>query len=239
MERRGATSFAGVEPHRTHRLYSIIRKPVLRSPGRGLSIRLPHGISSPAWTFRTESHDPMNRLHRALLAGIVLLAGCSSSPPAPESPVERCHTSIRMKKLVTYLPPGYWEGSAERYLQRRYPRGVPEDYVAIDAEGAQASLQALRLDGATLAVIQGPGASLHAGMPGARTPTSGFRVLRRMDCGWLELTARVLPPRVSPGSVSRMNQDGTVFVSTRTGNMAMRFDGTRFIPIAGQNTAGH
>jgi hypothetical protein len=155
---------------------------------------------------------------------MVLLAGCSSAPPAPESSVERCYTNIRMKNLAADLPPGYWERSPERYLQRRYPRGVPEDYVALDADGAQASLQALRLDGATLAVIQG----------GSRSTTSGFRVLRRMDCGWLELTTRVLPSRVSPGSVSGMNQDGTVIASTRTGNLPMRFDGTRFVPFTSQ-----
>lgn len=171
------------------------------------------------------------KLRRALLPCMVLLAGCTHPGPVPESSgsVERWYTKISMKNLVADLPPGYWEGSPEHFLQSRYPRGVPNNYVAVDAKGAQASIQALRLDGATLAVIQ---------RSDERSPTSGFRVLRRMDCGWMELTTRVLPPRVSPGSVSRLTPDGSVVVSTRRGDKMMRFDGTRFVQLAGQNTAG-
>lgn len=146
-----------------------------------------------------------------------------------------------MMKLLLALDAGeYWEAS-EAYrpemIRKQNPKGVPENYIELEGQGAQINITALRLDGSTLAVAAGSPV-MRAFSDGAHPMGYYLRVLRRTPEGWQDLTEAVFPYSTPPhGSVS-LYPDNTLVSrdESRKHSKIYRFNGQRFVRVSKSGT---
>ena len=140
-----------------------------------------------------------------------------------------------MAEMLPALSNAYWEINPEHragFIAEQFPSGVPDDYVNLVGAGAQADIQALRLDRCTVAVVSGTQRHMRFA-DGDHQIGFTIEILRRTDNGWQDLTSAVFPFPVPPHGNIELNPDGTVLVSDehRKGSQKFRFDGKQFVKV--------
>jgi len=139
-----------------------------------------------------------------------------------------------MADMLLALPLKYWESPPHRtMLVKKFPKGVPEDFVSISTGGAQNDFDVLRLNGSIVAITVGDGEN-----PDYATTINAkgrnLEVLRRSVSGWDDITSAVLPRSIRPNEVAKVYPDRRLVVSDARGTAVAtwRYDGTAFIPNA-------
>ena len=181
---------------------------------------------------------PLRAKAAAILRFVVILVlvpalcgGCASSARLG-APLPAATGKYRMAEMLPALSNDYWEINPEHragFIAEQFPKGMPDDFVSIEGSGAQADIQALRLDPCTVAIVSGTQRHMRFA-DGDHQIGFTIEILRRTDDGWQDLTPAVFPFPVPPHGNIELNADGTVLVSDehRKASQKFRFDGERF-----------
>lgn len=184
----------------------------------------------------------MNRSLLFVISGAFVLCGCSQQGPLPAGRPDEAKstgeeakfgtrsrgisTQSAMRDLVLALPEIWGDVSpkfAESLLDKQYPKGLPEDFVAVEGEGLMASFTVARLESDLVSV------AYHWDLAGEHDEV---RVLRRTPDGWKDLTPILFPDPVSKDEEVKVRgtRGGTISVQLKFGEPSLRYewDGTRY-----------
>ena len=144
---------------------------------------------------------PLRAKAAAILRFVVILVlvpalcgGCASSARLG-APLPAATGKYRMAEMLPALSNDYWEINPEHragFIAEQFPKGMPDDFVSIEGSGAQADIQALRLDPCTLAIVSGTQRHMRFA-DGDHQIGFTIEILRRTDDGWQDLTPAVFP----------------------------------------------
>ena len=165
----------------------------------------------------------------------VLLASCTTPRRISDTlidyeaaghPKERIRDAYTMRDLICALDNSFWElhpTGRGSWVDEHYPSGVPEDFIVLPESGAQCALIATRLDKDLLAVVSN--SELVDG-------SSSIRVVRRIRGGWVELTQRAFPYRVTRDARIEAKRDKSIVVRHTTSGASERYvwRGSQFVP---------
>jgi hypothetical protein len=125
-----------------------------------------------------------------------------------------------MRDLVPALP-DVWGDARPKFagslLDKQYPKGLPEDFVAVEGQGLMASFTVARL-GADLVSV-----ASHWDLAGEHDEV---RVLRRTPDGWKDLTPNLFPYPVPKDEEVKVRgtRGGTISVQLEFGGPSLRYD---------------
>lgn len=185
-----------------------------------------------------------------VVSGAFALCHCSQEGPlaagrtdAAKSPSEETKFATRsrgiltkhsMRDLVLSLPNVWGEVSpkfAESLFDKQYPKGPPEDFVAVEGEGLMASFTVARLEPDLVAVAN------HWDLVGEYDEV---RVLRRTPNGWKDLTSILFPDPIPKDEEVRVRgtRGGTISVQLKFGGPSQHYDwdGTQYRKIQPSKT---
>ena len=184
----------------------------------------------------------MNRSLLLVISGGLILCDCSQQGLIPAGPSEGVKstseetkfvartrgvsTQFAMRDLVLALPDVWGDVSpkfAESLLDKEYPKGPPEDFVAVEGEGLMASFTVARLESDLVSVAH------HWDLAGEHDEV---RVLRRTPNGWKDLTPNLFPDPVPKDEEVKVRgtRGGTISVQLKFGGPSLRYDwdGTQY-----------
>jgi len=129
-------------------------------------------------------------------------------------------TQYAMRDLVLAIPDVWGDVRpkfAESLLDKQYPKGLPEDFVAVEGEGLMASFTVARLESDLVSVAN------HWDLAGEHDEV---RVLRRTPDGWKDLTPVLFPDPVPNDEEVKVRgtRGGTISVQLKFGGPSLRYD---------------
>ncbi|MCX6864692.1 MAG: hypothetical protein NTV46_00485 [Verrucomicrobia bacterium] len=141
-----------------------------------------------------------------------------------------------MVDMLVALPMKFWESPPSvAEFKRMFPKGVPEDFVAISTGGAQNDINVLRLDECSIAIAVGQGEN--PDYASTINPIGrNLEVLRRSTDGWTDITKAVLPCHLRANEKAQLYRNGLLVITDASDAplRTFRYDGTQFTPKAEQ-----
>ncbi len=184
----------------------------------------------------------MNRSLLLVISGAFVLCHCSPQRPLSvgradatkstseetkfATPSRGISSRYAMRDLVLALPDVWGDVRptfAESLLDKQYPKGLPEDFVAVEGEGLMASFTVARLESDLVSVAN------HWDLAGEHDEV---RVLRRTPDGWKDLTTTLFPYPVPKDEEVKVRgtRGGTISVQLKFGGPSLHYDwdGTQY-----------